>query len=155
MHARRWCASHGKLLLLHVVTPSSCACFNMLCRPGLMTAVFVQQQRDYGVQAAEADEWLPSVLHDTYYRWHESLCTGLLSSAPGATSGGDHRPSSVPLRTASRQAGLAALQTAPRGLLAAALVTGPEAATPVGVWPARLLQLKLAARHLGRCCSLL
>lgn len=108
-------------------------------------------QHSQRMQGAQAEEWLPSVLHDAYCRWHESLHSGDNSSLHVTAGGGVSRPSVMRPSGALRQTSLAGLHAAPRGLLASALVTGPEAATPVGIWPARLLQLKLAARNMGRC----
>lgn len=108
------------------------------------------------VQAEDAQEHLTGVLHELYYRWHSSLWNGTLARTPALLGAA---PSSAASPTAQqqlwqRQAGLARLQATPRGLLAASLTVGPSAATPVAMWPARLLQLKLAARHLGRYCTL-
>lgn len=97
-------------------------------------------------------EHLTGVLHELYYRWHSSLWSGTLGRSPALLG---LTPSGLTLPTAQQQlwqrhAGNARLQATTRGLLAASLVVGSAAATPVAMWPARLLQLKLAARHLGR-----
>ena len=105
------------------------------------------------MQALDVEKWLPSVLHEAYFCWHSSLHTGVLTMPLPALAGTSSKGRSAETQqlTRPRQSGLSNLHSAPRGLLASTLVMGPEAATPVGVWPARLLQLKLATRHLGRC----
>ena len=105
------------------------------------------------MQAVELENWLPSVLHEAYFRWHSSLHTSVLAMSTSSLANSASATGSAATQhlARSRQSGLAHLHSAPRGLLAAGLVTGPEATTPVGIWPARLLQLKLAARHMGRC----
>lgn len=107
------------------------------------------------VQAEESREHLTGVLHELYYRWHSSLWSGTLGRSPALLGS---TPSGLALPTAQQQlwqrhAGSARLQATTRGLLAASLVVGPASATPVAMWPARLLQLKLAVRHLGRYCT--
>jgi hypothetical protein len=106
------------------------------------------------MQANELETWLPSVLHEAYFRWHSNLHTNVLAMPTPSLAGScsDTRSAEPQQLGRSGQLGLARLHAAARCLLAAGLVTGPEATTPVGIWPARLLQLKMAARHMGRCC---
>lgn len=86
-------------------------------------------------------EQLPEALHELWFRWHAVVPGDTSGAAPGAVT------ASAAADSALEQPGTAARSCLLAGLTGAG---GDAIAVDVSAWPARVLQLRLAARHAAR-----
>ena len=84
---------------------------------------------------------LPETLHELWFRWHAAFAVSAASVASGPSQGASDLAA----------AGVGGLPgTAARSALLAGLTASGSGAVDVSAWPARMLQLRLAARYAAR-----